>query len=318
MFQGVLGYIPPDSHSTNCKEQPPISAELRFREDELRYYNRLEPQLRVELHTGGGQPLAAINNMTVQPTVVPNLRSSISSPNTPCGPVHQWRQAAISQKLPARTEEQRPQPNSAVGSTLRLDRTISRSTVLQQTASPRRAIPPAIARGLMVDATTQTTTVVREFQYMKQEGLPAARISTTGASAKLRPSGRKSVHWRATAKLTGTQPAGIMHSAQQLELWTVPFRVALTICAHQYTIPFGPTKANTASINRFENGLLNAVHQEHRDTLQAFLKYEYTLSFDRLLRTSNTIIPTGERELSDAVLQTFLNAVTKNAMVSLL
>jgi hypothetical protein len=109
-----------------------------------------------------------------------------------------------------------------------------------------------------------------------------------------------------------------MHSAQQLELWTVPFSVALTICAHKYTIRFGPTKANTASIVRFENGLLNAVHQEHRDTLQAFLKYEYTLSFDRLLRTSNTIIPPGLLELRDAALKTFLNAVTKDAMVSLL
>jgi hypothetical protein len=204
MLQGVMCYIPPDSHSTNSKEQPPTSAQLRFREDELRYYNRLEPQLRVELHTGGGQPLAAINNMTVQPTVVPNLRSSISSPNTPCGPVHQWRQAAVSQKLPARTEEQRPPANSAVGSTLRLDSPVSRSTVLQQTASPRSSISPALARGLMVDATTQTTTVVGESRYMKQEGLPAAKISTTGASAKLRPSRRKSVHWAATAKLTGT------------------------------------------------------------------------------------------------------------------
>jgi hypothetical protein len=77
-------------------------------------------------------------------------------------------------------------------------------------------------------------------------------------------------------------------------------------------------KIDTARVGPFENHLVNAVYKGHRETLVAFLKYQYTLRCSRLLRMSSTIIPATGSELREGAFIAFVNAVPKNAMVPLI
>jgi hypothetical protein len=184
----------------------------------------------------------------------------------------------------------------------------------------------ASARGSCVPPSAPCFTVIHEANEQfrppnaatKPESSQAIIVPTRTVRPPEALAETKKVHWAPTAKVTGTVPPSILRPCIEGPIWTVPFVVQLTICGRTYKIDFDAVKVDTARVGSFENRLVNAVHKGHRETLVAFLKYQYTLRFSRLLRMSTTIIPATGSELREAAFTAFVNAVPKDAMVSLI
>jgi hypothetical protein len=173
--------------------------------------------------------------------------------------------------------------------------------------------------GVVVAAPKETTTGVRKPQPQngQPESCPTKTVVTRAGSAPNSLARKRSVHWAPRTRVIGSEQPGILHHSQQGQVWTAPFVLHLTICGQPNSIHYAPTRAATAEVNNFEKRLVKAVHAEHTETLMAFLKTGYTLSFGRLSRISNTVIPADDPILRRTAFRTFLNAVFRNANVEL-
>jgi hypothetical protein len=148
---------------------------------------------------------------------------------------------------------------------------------------------------------------------------PGARyIPAAIPTARWKATAEKMVHWGTGPKVGRAPRPAIRRTQRQRELFTVRFTVNFVICAQSYTVHVLPLEFNQAGVDPFEAQLIREVAKDHEETLRAFLTFnEYSLTFQRPSRTSSTVIPTGEHVVRDAAFKTFLNAVFRDANVSL-
>jgi hypothetical protein len=271
-------YLPETYASSPRNGRTPTVAEIRAREAELRFYEQLQRQALAELRSAGSLQRWKTRNALRAPAA-----AHLGGENASTGCRYHLPPLASSSTV-----------NHKVKEPLRLTNTgDSRKT---NVALPKRA-PNKDDKPELGPANMVRTGIVR----------PPVQLAAT-----------KSVHWALTPRVTGTVPPSILRTCKQAAIWTVPFVVELTICGHMYKIHFDPVISGTARVAAFEKRLVNAVYEGHQETLAAFLRYEYTLRFSRLLRMSSTIIPANGSELRGAAFKTFINAVPKHAVVSLI
>jgi hypothetical protein len=298
----------------------PNREQNRLREAELRYYDALECEIRFKLL---GAPrhriLEATNRRSVEEAAFLRVRSDATTVIAPNLPVNQTKHLAIPVANQEFTQGRLPRADGAQLRASCVHKPAARVTDAEEKLQHLRQINSVAQGANIFDRTKEATKVVRKPPTADNQP------ESCGTNKLCRPTGspeeslarRKTVHWAPRIKVTGTEKPGILYNSQQAEVWTLPFFVQLTICGKLYCIHYPPTCCDTAVVMNFEKRLVKVVHPEHKETLRAFLKHEYTLTFAGRSRISRTNIPGDVAELRETAFKTFLNAVHKDAKVEL-
>jgi hypothetical protein len=98
---------------------------------------------------------------------------------------------------------------------------------------------------------------------------------------------------------------------------TCPFVVTFVLQDARYMVHFSAARADQATLERFEKGLLAVVPAAERSYFRERLDFTYKLQVKRLGHSASTII-TGENwKERQSAFNTFLNVVFRHATVQL-